>query len=61
MRQATWARVCARRMRRHGLVDPLPTLAEVTARTCGMHAQVMSAAEVALGVRTSGVTRQGVR
>ncbi len=48
-------------MRRHGLVDPLPTLAEVTARTCGMHAQVMSAAEVALGVRTSGVTRQGVR
>jgi hypothetical protein len=50
----TWAQVCARRLRRHGLVEPQPTLAETARAVCGMHAQVMSAAEVARDAHGGG-------
>jgi uncharacterized protein YukE len=61
MPTVTWARASARRLSRHGLVEPLPTSAAAARAVCGVHAQVMSAAEVALGVRASGVTRRSVR
>jgi hypothetical protein len=57
----TWAQACARRLSRHGLAAPLPTPADAAHAVVGMHAQVMSAAELALGVRTSGLTRTDVR
>jgi Winged helix DNA-binding domain len=61
VRRVTWGQVCARRLRRHGLVDPVPALTDAARAVCGMHAQVMSAAEVALGIRTRGTTRRDVR
>ena len=48
-----WAEVCGRRMERHGLADPLPgdDPADAAAAMSGAHAQVMSAAELSLGLR----------
>ena len=57
----TWREVCARRLRRHALAVPVSGLPAAAAAVCGVHAQVMSAAEVALGLRTEGVTRRDVR
>lgn len=61
--QLSWRQVCARRLARHWLVAPGTdaTPAEVAARMCGTHAQVMSAAELAIGLRLTGGTRQDVR
>jgi Winged helix DNA-binding domain len=59
----TWAQVCARRLERHWLATPargLP-LAEVVGAMCGAHAQVLSAAELSVGLRLEGVTRAQVR
>jgi hypothetical protein len=36
-------------------------MVDQVARICGAHAQVMSAAEVSIGVRVSGITREDVR
>jgi hypothetical protein len=58
--KVTWDQVCARRLRRHGLLGPLPTLTDAARAVCGMHAQIRSAAEVALGIRTTGTTRHDV-
>ncbi len=57
----TWAQVCDRRLARHALDRPAPDPVAVAARVCGVHAQVMSTAEVAIGIRTAGVTRVDVR
>jgi len=57
----TWSQVCRRRLERHWLTRPAPDAATVAGAVCGVHAQVMSAAEVAIGLRTAGVTRAGVR
>ncbi|MGI8587701.1 MAG: winged helix DNA-binding domain-containing protein [Chloroflexia bacterium] len=59
----TWREVWARRLTRHSLSAPAPAarLAEVAGAVCGIHAQVMPAAEVSLGVRVAGVTRQDIR
>jgi hypothetical protein len=58
----TWRQVCARRLARHGLAAPLPgTPADVAAAVAGVHAQVLSAAELAIGLRLDGVTRAAVR
>ncbi|REE97032.1 winged helix DNA-binding domain-containing protein [Thermomonospora umbrina] len=58
----TWRQVCARRLERHGLAGPLKGgPVEVVAAMAGTHAQVMSAAELAIGLRSEDVTRQGVR
>jgi hypothetical protein len=59
----TWEQVLRRRAARHGLVTPVPPerLADVVVDICGAHAQVMSAAEVSLGLRVAGITRADVR
>ena len=60
----SWAAVCARRLERHGLAAPLPRArpAEVVRAMGGVaHAQVLSAAELSIGLRTTGLTRADVR
>jgi winged helix DNA-binding protein len=59
----TWSQVCARRLARHGLAKPVAPgrLAEQVGVICGAHAQVMSAAELSIGLRVAGVTRAHVR
>src|SRR5579859_4980023 len=63
MRAWTWRAVGARRLARHALLAPAPAarLVEVAGAVCGVHAQVMPAAEVSLGMRVAGVTRQDIR
>ncbi|WP_433547523.1 winged helix DNA-binding domain-containing protein [Streptomyces sp. CA-294286] len=60
---AGWQQVCARRLAAHRLDVPAgaDALVEVAGAMCGVHAQVMSAAELSLGVRTTGTTREDVR
>ena len=63
MSHLSWAEVCARRLERHGLAAPLETArpAEIVGAMCGAHAQVMSAAELSIGLRIAGITRADVR
>ena len=55
-----WEDANARRLSRHGLASPLPSLPAAAAATAGAHAQVMSAAELSLGLRVTGATRADV-
>ncbi|MBB5953510.1 truncated hemoglobin YjbI [Saccharothrix tamanrassetensis] len=48
-------------MARHFLTVPGSSPAEVVRAMCGAHAQVMSAAELSIGLRIPGITRQRVR
>jgi hypothetical protein len=59
----SWAQVCARRLERHGLAVPSPDAgpADVAGAICGAHAQVLSAAELSIGLRLAGGTRADVR
>jgi DNA glycosylase AlkZ-like len=59
----TWSGVLARRMARHALTEPASDLgpADIAGRVCGVHAQVLSAAELAIGRRVVGTTRAGVQ
>lgn len=58
----TWAEVCARRLARHALARPsVEAIDDVVAAMCGAHAQVMSAAELSVGLRLAGSTRTDVR
>ncbi|WP_433322994.1 winged helix DNA-binding domain-containing protein [Spirillospora sp. CA-294931] len=59
----SWAEVRSRRLERHGLATPAPDAAPagVVAAMAGTHAQVMSAAELAVGLRIDGATRTAVR
>lgn len=57
----TWAQVCARRLARHHLAAPAASAAQAAAAVGGIHAQIMSAAEVSVGLRVAGLTRAGVR
>jgi hypothetical protein len=59
----TWAEVCARRLERHALSAPSQdaTSADIAAAICGAHAQVLSAAELSIGLRIAGATRADVR
>jgi len=63
MRALTWAQVWGRRLNRHALLAPRPKtdLVEVVRTVGGIHAQMMSAAELSIGVRVAGVTREDVR
>ena len=63
MRTLTWDEVWARRLAAHALRERAPAadLAGVVGRICGVQAQVMPAAEVAIGVRVDGVTRRTVQ
>lgn len=59
----TWETVVARRMARHYLSTPSAQTgaAGVVAAMCGVHAQVMSAAEISLALRMAGATRTTMR
>jgi hypothetical protein len=59
----TWTEVCARRLERHALSTPSQDArpADIAAAICGAHAQVLSAAELSIGLRIAGVTRADVR
>lgn len=59
----SWAEVAARRLDRHGLASPLQDTrpADIAGTICGAHAQVMSAAELSIGLRLDGATRADVR
>jgi hypothetical protein len=49
--QVGWRAVTARRLERHGLVHPLPDVVAAVTAMVGAHAQIMSAAELAVGIR----------
>jgi hypothetical protein len=63
MRSLTWDQVWAYRLARHFLHAPAPRerLVDVVRSVCGIHAQMMNAAEISLGIRVAGITRQDVR
>jgi hypothetical protein len=62
-RALTWSEVCARRLARHGLAEPVgpERLVDQVGAICGAHAQVLPAAELSIGLRVAGVTRTDVR
>jgi hypothetical protein len=59
----SWAEVCARRLERHALSAPSQDSkpADIVRAMCGAHAQIMSAAELSIGLRTARLTRTDVR
>jgi winged helix DNA-binding protein len=59
----SWAQVMAWRLRRHQLDERAPATAmlDVTARIAGLHAQVMSSAELTLWARLDGLRRDTVQ
>ena len=58
----SWPEVWGRRLDRHGLSAPVRGgPAEAVAAMCGAHAQVLSAAELSIGLRVAGATRSDVR
>jgi hypothetical protein len=63
MRSLTWQEVWERRLARHALLATAPKerLLEVVRTVCGIHAQMLSAAELSIGIRVLGVTQQEVR
>jgi hypothetical protein len=54
--RVSWRAVTARRLARQGLVAPLPDAVSAVTAMVGAHAQVMSAAELAIGLRTEGAS-----
>jgi hypothetical protein len=63
MRSLTWQEVWGRRLACHALLAPAPAdqLSEVVRTVCGIHAQMLSAAELSIGIRVPGVTQREVR
>ncbi|MBZ0299100.1 MAG: winged helix DNA-binding domain-containing protein, partial [Anaerolineae bacterium] len=63
MKSLTWNQVNAWRLAQHGLAPRLKpeALVEVTSHLYGIHAQVMSAAELALGARMESLRPQDVQ
>ncbi|WP_326578050.1 winged helix DNA-binding domain-containing protein [Streptomyces sp. NBC_00481] len=64
VRTVTWEQASARRTERQFLGAPAPAgtpVAEVAGAMLGAHAQVLSAAELSVGLRTEGITRADVR
>ena len=63
MKSLTWNQVNAWRLSQHGLAPRLnrDDIVEVTSRLYGIHAQVMSAAELALAARTNRLSPQDVQ
>src|SRR4029079_17976432 len=57
------ADICARRLEHHALVSPLQQTrpAQIVAAMCGAHAQVMSAAELSIGLRIAGINRAHIQ
>ena len=63
MKSLTWNQIHGYRLAQHGLSPRLKSsgFVEMTSHLFGLHAQVMSAAELGLGVRTDDLTPQGVQ
>lgn len=63
MLKLTWARAAAWRIRRHHLDERAPAGAvlAVTSRLCGLHAQVMSSAELTVWARVEDLDRRAVQ
>ena len=63
VRSLTWEQVHARRYARNHLAERAPreALADVVRTVCGVQAQVMTAAELAIAARVEGITRADVR
>jgi DNA glycosylase AlkZ-like len=59
--EPTWAAVLARRLDRHFLTEPAASTADVAAALCGVHAQIITAAELSIGQRLPGAGREDVR
>ncbi len=59
----TWSGVLARRLERQALAEPTADLdpAGVASLLCGVHAQVLGAAELSIGRRIAGATRRDVQ
>jgi uncharacterized protein YcaQ len=60
--ELTWKQVLTWRMRRHHLIERAPRadMLDVAARIGGLHAQVMSSAELTLWARVEGLDREAV-
>jgi hypothetical protein len=63
MATMTWAEVTARRIERHGLANPVKPaqIPELVRAMCGVHAQVITAAELSLGIRLADASRATVQ
>ena len=63
MTALTWAEARERRLARSHLVRPAPKsrLVDVVRDVCGLQAQLLSAAELAISARVAGVTQESVR
>ncbi|MEO8288511.1 MAG: winged helix DNA-binding domain-containing protein [Chloroflexota bacterium] len=63
MRSLTWQNVWAERLARHSLLDRTPAegLVDLVGAVCGIHAQVMIAAELSIGIQVDDVTRRDVQ
>lgn len=63
MRSLTWPQVWGRRLAQHAVLESRPNadLVEVVRTVGGIHAQMMSAAELSIGIRVAGATREDVR
>lgn len=63
MRPVTWEEVRARRLTHGHLLERAPAerLVDVVADVCGVHAQVMAAAELSIAARVADVTQADVR
>ena len=58
----SWSQVWARRLERHHLACPSESQpADVARAICGAHAQVLSAAELSIAIRTRKLTRSDIR
>src|SRR5438128_6696012 len=59
----TWPQVLAFRLTRHHLAKRAPRsrLTQVVGDVCGIHAQLMSAAELAICARVDGITRDEIQ
>jgi Winged helix DNA-binding domain len=58
-----WGGVVARRLERQALAEPARDLApaDIASMLCGVHAQMLGAAELAIGRRIAGATRSDVQ
>src|SRR5437660_2179530 len=63
MVKLTWPRAAAWRMRRHHLEHRAPagSMLAVASRLCGLHAQVMSSAELTVWARVEDLDRRAVQ
>lgn len=63
VRTLSWEDVCRRRLARHRLDRPAPPvdLVEVVRAVGGIHAQILTAAELSISARVSGIAQSHVR